>query len=109
MSGARLLVTGAAGFIAGPFGQGAPAPRFAFAAAEIGAARRMGDSHLRFTLSDGLGGELDAVAFQAMEGPLGPLIEARRGMRLHLAGRVEINRWGGRATPQLRLEDAAPT
>lgn len=93
---------------AGPFGQGAPAPRFAFAAAEIGAARRMGDSHLRFTLSDGLGAKLDAVAFQAMEGPLGPLIEARRGLRLHLAGRVEINRWGGRATPQLRLEDAAP-
>ena len=93
---------------AGPFGQGAPAPRFAFAAAEIGAARRMGESHLRFTLSDGLGGKLDAVAFQAMEGPLGPLIEARRGLRLHLAGRVEINRWGGRATPQLRLEDAAP-
>ncbi len=92
---------------AGPFGQGAPAPRFAFAAAEIGAARRMGESHLRFTLSDGLGARLDAVAFGAFDGPLGPLVEAHRGRRLHLAGRVELNRWGGRTTVQLRLEDAA--
>jgi len=92
---------------AGPFGQAAPAPRFAFAAAEIGAARRMGESHMRFTLSDGLGARLDAVAFGAFDGPLGPLIEAHRGRRLHLAGRVELNRWGGRTTVQLRLEDAA--
>jgi len=29
-------------------------------------------------------------------------------MRFHLAGRLEINSWGGRQRPQLRLEDAAP-
>ena len=92
---------------AGPFGQGAPAPRFAFSTAEIGGLRRMGESHLRFSLSDGLGARLDAVAFGAFDGPLGPLIEAHKGRRLHLAGRVELNHWGGRTKAQLRLEDAA--
>lgn len=92
---------------AGPFGQGAPAPRFAFAAAEIVHAARVGESHLRFTLSDGLSARLDGVCFNAFGGPLGPLVEARRGSRLHLAGRLELNAWGGRTRAQLRLEDAA--
>jgi len=92
---------------AGPFGQGAPAPRFAFAAAEIVHAARVGENHLRFTLSDGLSARLDGVCFNAFGGPLGPLVEARRGSRLHLAGRLELNAWGGRTRAQLRLEDAA--
>lgn len=92
---------------AGPFGQGAPAPRFAFAAAEIVHAARVGENHLRFTLSDGLSARLDGMCFNAFGGPLGPLVEARRGSRLHLAGRLELNAWGGRTRAQLRLEDAA--
>ncbi len=92
---------------AGPFGQGAPAPRFAFAAAEIVHAARVGENHLRFTLSDGLSARLDGMCFNAFGGPLGPLLEARRGSRLHLAGRLELNAWGGRTRAQLRLEDAA--
>ncbi|MFT6299727.1 MAG: single-stranded-DNA-specific exonuclease, partial [Yoonia sp.] len=30
------------------------------------------------------------------------------GARFNLAGRLEINTWQGRQSPQLRLEDAAP-
>jgi single-stranded-DNA-specific exonuclease len=33
---------------------------------------------------------------------------AHGGARFHLAGRLDINSWGGRQTVQLRLEDAAP-
>ena len=93
---------------AGPFGQGAPAPRFAFAAMAVTHARRIGEGHLRLSVSDGLGSPVDAVAFGAFGGPLGPLLEARGGLRFHLAGRLEINHWQGRAKPQIRLEDAAP-
>jgi len=92
---------------AGPFGAGAPAPRFAFADMAIHSTRRMGDTHLRLSFGDGHGPRLDAVAFRAFDGPLGPLIEGHGGMRLHLAGRLEINDWGGRQRLQLRLEDAA--
>ena len=93
---------------AGPFGQSAPAPRFAFASVAITSLRRMGETHLRFTFTDGTSAPLDAIAFGAFDGPLGPLIEGHKGLRLHLAGRLELNHWGGRTKVQLRLEDAAP-
>ncbi|MEH6751774.1 MAG: single-stranded-DNA-specific exonuclease RecJ, partial [Paracoccaceae bacterium] len=40
---------------AGPFGAGAPAPRFAFADVVIHFAKRLGESHLKLSFGDGLG------------------------------------------------------
>ncbi len=93
---------------AGPFGAGAPAPRFAFPDVEIKFAKRVGETHLKISFSDGLGTRIDAICFGAMDTPLGPALENHGGKRFHLAGRLEINSWGGRQSPQLRLEDAAP-
>jgi single-stranded-DNA-specific exonuclease len=87
---------------AGPFGASAPAPRFAFADMAV-TARPMGDGHLR--ISFGTGAKLEAVLFGAYDSPMGAALAA--GGRFHLAGRVEINTWGGRSKVQLRLEDAA--
>lgn len=92
---------------AGPFGQGAPAPRFAFADMAITHARRVGESHLKISFSDGMSASVDAIAFGAFDGALGPLLDSHGGMRFHLAGRLELNHWQGRTRPQLRLEDAA--
>ncbi|BAQ67633.1 single-stranded-DNA-specific exonuclease RecJ [Rhodovulum sulfidophilum] len=92
---------------AGPFGAGAPAPRFAFPDCSILHVRRVGDAHLKLSFGDGLGARIDAIAFGAFDGPLGPLTEAHGGARFHLAGRLEINSWNGRQSVQLRLEDAA--
>ncbi|WP_243614387.1 single-stranded-DNA-specific exonuclease RecJ [Shimia aestuarii] len=93
---------------AGPFGAGAPAPRFVFPAMEIRFAKRVGDSHLKLTFGDESGTRLDAIAFGAFDTALGPALMAHGGARFHLAGRIEINSWGGRQSVQLRLEDAAP-
>jgi single-stranded-DNA-specific exonuclease len=92
---------------AGPFGQGAPAPRFAFADMAITHARRVGEAHLKISFSDGMSPAIDAIAFGAFDGPLGPLLDSHGGMRFHLAGRLELNHWQGRSRPQVRLEDAA--
>jgi len=92
---------------AGPYGQGAPAPRFAFASMAISGARRIGESHLRFSFGDGLGARIDAVAFGAFDGPLGPTLSAGGAGRFHLAGKLELDSWGGRSKVQLRLDDAA--
>jgi len=92
---------------AGPFGMGASAPRFAFPDCVIHAARRVGDSHLKVTFGDGLGARIDAICFGAFDGPLGKALERHAGARFHMAGRLEINHWGGRMRVQLRLEDAA--
>jgi single-stranded-DNA-specific exonuclease len=65
-------------------------------------ARRIGENHLRLSF-DGL----EAVAFGAFDGPLGPALLNAGHRRFHLAGRLEINTYGGRSKVQLRLEDAA--
>lgn len=91
----------------GPFGASAPAPRFALADMRVETPRRMGDTHLRFRCSGGDGNRLDVICFGAFDSDLGPMIAAHQGRRLHLAGQIEINFWGGRQTPQLRLDDAA--
>jgi single-stranded-DNA-specific exonuclease len=95
---------------AGPCGAGAPAPRYVFADMQIRFAKRVGESHLKISFGDGggAGTKLDAIAFGAFDGPLGPALENHGGARFHLAGRLDINSWRGRQTVQLRLEDAAP-
>lgn len=92
---------------AGPFGAAAPAPRFAFPDMRIQSLRRMGETHLRLRFGDGESNSLEAVAFGAFESELGPALATAQGTRLHLAGKMEINQWGGRRSVQLRLDDAA--
>jgi single-stranded-DNA-specific exonuclease len=91
---------------AGPFGASAPAPRFAIPSATF-TARRFGDTHLRLTFPGGAAMP-EVVAFGAFDGPLGPALENSGHKAFHLAGRIEINSWGGRNKVQLRLDDAAP-
>ncbi|WP_339856818.1 single-stranded-DNA-specific exonuclease RecJ [Roseovarius nubinhibens] len=92
---------------AGPFGAGASAPRYVFSDMQISFAKRIGESHLKLRFGDGMGASLEAISFGAFDGPLGPALNEHGGARFHLAGRLEINHWGGRQSVQLRLEDAA--
>ncbi|MEO9574571.1 MAG: single-stranded-DNA-specific exonuclease RecJ [Tateyamaria sp.] len=93
---------------AGPFGAGAPAPRYAFAAMQISYAKRVGESHLKLSFGARGGSRIDAIAFGAFDGPLGPALMDHGGAAFHLAGRLEVNSFRGKASVQLRLEDAAP-
>ncbi len=92
---------------AGPFGAGAPAPRFAFPDCQIHFAKQVGANHLKVSFGDGISSRIDAISFGAMDGPMGPALLHHNGARFHLAGRLEINTWQGRQSVQLRLEDAA--
>jgi single-stranded-DNA-specific exonuclease len=91
---------------AGPFGAGAPAPRFALANARVAFGKRVGDDHFRATLEDASGARVDAIAFRVMSGPLGAMLSESKG-RLHIAGRLEVDDWGGRRKAKLHIEDAA--
>ncbi len=93
---------------AGPFGAGAPAPRFAFPDAKIVFTKPVGDGHLKLSFADDTGRKIDAIAFGAFSTDLGAALTQHKGARFHLAGRIEINEWGGRRQVQLRLEDASP-
>lgn len=92
---------------AGPFGAGAPGPRFALPFVRVSFAKRAGDTHLRLTFVDDNGGKIDAIAFGAFKSDLGPTLEDHKGQVFHVAGRLEIDTWNGRMRPKLTLEDAA--
>ena len=93
---------------AGPYGASASAPRFAFPDCTIAFAKPVGESHLKVTVSDGFGTKLDAICFGAFDSSLGAALNEAKGTKMHLVGRLEVNTWGGRSRPQLRIEDANP-
>jgi single-stranded-DNA-specific exonuclease len=95
---------------AGPFGQGAPAPRFAFPAQRLRSGQIIGEGHLKISFADPAGGPaLEAMLFQGAATLLGQaLLAGAKGHDLwHIAGRLELNHWQGRIKVQMRLEDAA--
>jgi len=91
---------------AGPFGAGAPGPKFALPFMRITFAKRAGESHLRLMLVDDSGASIDAIAFGAFKSDLGKTLENHKGQIFHVAGRLEIDTWNGRMRPKLNLEDA---
>ena len=92
---------------AGPFGAGAPAPRFALPDQILEQVQTMGEGHLRLRARSPGAPPLDVVAWGAMQGPLGPALLGARGRRFHLAGKLELSTYGGRQRVRLRLDDAA--
>ena len=94
---------------AGPFGQANPAPRIAFGSVQVSGLRTVGNGHCQLRLSGPAGPALAAIAFRAAETGLAGLLEAAAASRtpLHLAGRLEIDDWGGRRKAKLRVDDAA--
>ncbi len=91
---------------AGPWGAAAPAPRFALPHVRIAFAKLAGERHVRLTLADGPA-RLDAIAFGAMDGPMGAFLLAHVGGMIHAAGRLAVDDWGGRRRVKLQLDDAA--
>jgi len=91
---------------AGPFGAAAPAPRFVLPSVSV-TSRRIGESHLRLTVVGTAGPGIEAMLFGAFDTPLGAALETPGHRCFHLAGKIEVNTWGGRTRVQMRLDDAA--
>jgi single-stranded-DNA-specific exonuclease len=92
---------------AGPFGAGAPEPVLALAGHVVASADVVGQGHVRLRLRAGDGASVGAIAFRAAETELGRALIARRGARIHAAGALGVDRWGGAERACLRLIDAA--
>ncbi len=92
---------------AGPFGAGAAGPRWALSPVRVVFAKRAGENHLRLTFAGDDGTRIDAIAFRAFDSPIGAALSDHAGRLFHVAGRLEIDTWGGRRKVKLRLEDAS--
>jgi single-stranded-DNA-specific exonuclease len=89
----------------GPYGAGAPSPRFCLPNVRLTSIMPMGESHLRLTAQDESGKSVTAVAFQASENGLADSLNKTRSFSL--VGKIERNDWKGRQTAQFQVEDAA--
>ncbi|MGQ3300685.1 single-stranded-DNA-specific exonuclease RecJ [Reyranella sp.] len=93
----------------GPFGAGNAQPRFALTGVRVSFAQPVGEGHVRCTLVGAERGRVDAIAFRAGQSALGPaLLDSARPV-LHVAGALKIDRFGGRETVRLQIDDAATT
>jgi single-stranded-DNA-specific exonuclease len=52
------------------------------------------------------GARIQAIAFRALGAPLGELLLSERDRPVHVAGRLNVNDWGGKRTVQLMIDDA---
>jgi single-stranded-DNA-specific exonuclease len=91
----------------GPFGAGNALPRFALTGVRVSYAQTVGEGHVRCTLADSARGRVEAIAFRANQSALGPaLLDPARPI-LHVAGALRIDRFGGRESVRLQIDDAA--
>lgn len=88
-----------------PYGNGHPTPRFAFQHVRIGYAEKMGVGHLRCTLVGEDGSKIKGVAFRVAETALGEALLTARNQRLHVAGTVRLDTWGGRRDVTCTIDD----
>jgi single-stranded-DNA-specific exonuclease len=92
---------------AGPFGAGNALPRFALPGVRVSFAKTVGEGHVRCTLVGPERGRVEAIAFRAGQSALGPaLLDSARPI-LHVAGALRIERYNGRESVRLQVDDAA--
>ncbi|MDA0702774.1 MAG: single-stranded-DNA-specific exonuclease RecJ [Proteobacteria bacterium] len=90
-----------------PFGQGNAEPVFVLRDVRIAKSDVVGLNHVRCFVTSPAGGRLKAIAFRALETPLGNALLDISGASLHLAGRLRPDTWQGREDVQLVIIDAA--
>lgn len=92
----------------GPFGQNNPEPMVVLPNVRIYSADVIGDGHVRVLIGDADGGgRMKAMAFRSGDTPVGQALLKSVGRDLHLAGTLKINRWQGRESVELHIQDAA--
>ncbi len=90
-----------------PFGSGNAEPRFVLPGVRVAKADVVGADHVRCTFTGGGSARLNAISFRTADTELGKRLLNHGGLPLHVVGRVRPNRWQGRTTVQLMLDDAA--
>jgi single-stranded-DNA-specific exonuclease len=92
---------------AGPFGQGNPEPLFALPEQQVTFAQTVGADHVRARLRSRDGATVDAIAFRAMQSPLGEALLRRDNAQLHVAAKLSRNVFRGIERVETRIVDLA--
>lgn len=92
---------------AGPFGAGNALPRFALTGVRVDYAQPVGEGHVRCTLVGHQRGRVEAIAFRASQNELGRALLDPAKPILHVAGALRLDRYNGRESVRLQIDDAA--
>lgn len=92
---------------AGPFGAGNPTPRLMINHVTVANGELVKDQHVRLIVTDESGARLTVMAFRIGATPMCKSLLGLTGKKVHLAGRLSLNYWQGRAQPRFTLDDAA--
>jgi single-stranded-DNA-specific exonuclease len=92
---------------AGPFGAGNALPRFALTGVRVDYAQPVGEGHVRCTLIGHQRGRVEAIAFRANQSELGRALLDPAKPILHVAGALRLDRYNGRESVRLQIDDAA--
>lgn len=92
---------------AGPFGASHPEPMMAFPNHRLVDSGVVGQGHVRARFKSGDGSMIGAIAFRSEDTPMGKALLSGRGEAFHLAGTLNVDRYGGGERVQLRLVDVA--
>lgn len=89
-----------------PFGQGNRTPRFLLRDVRVSFAKIVGDNHIKCRLTSG-GTHVDAIAFRCADTKMGQALLHSDGKPVDVVGTVEENKWNGRTSVQMKIEDLA--
>ena len=89
----------------GPFGSDNFEPNFVVKSSMLASVKQIGENHLKCLIKTPEGAFIEAMAFRSLSTPLGDEIQKNKGNSVSLLGKIKINEWGGRRTPQLHIED----
>ncbi|MGH1455478.1 MAG: single-stranded-DNA-specific exonuclease RecJ [Alphaproteobacteria bacterium] len=92
----------------GPFGQEQPEPIFMLKNIRINKADILGGAHIKVMIADWEGGTwIKAMAFRAVDTPLGDALLNAKTDQFHILGQLKINEWQGRKSAEMHIIDVA--
>ncbi|QQG35256.1 MAG: single-stranded-DNA-specific exonuclease RecJ [Micavibrio aeruginosavorus] len=92
----------------GPFGAGHEEPVFALPGVRLHSVDIVGEDHIRCMVSDWEGGSrMKAMAFRAVDTPLGQALLKKGAAPVHLLGHFKLDTWNGAERVEMHILDAA--
>ena len=91
----------------GPYGNSFEEPLFIFPGHRIAELTALKNEHLKLKIVDSSGFKINAISFRSFDLPLGQFLRENQNKKIHFLGRLTVNNWNNKSTPQFIIDDAA--
>ena len=88
-----------------PFGSGNPEPKFSIENIKKINSRIVGNQHIKSILLGKDGSKIEAVAFNAVDNPVGQYLLNTNGNFFSIAGKLSLNEWKGKKNVEFIIDD----